>query len=97
MNSTFSVSERFLLREYEYAITAREDMTEPPLDYATSGVDIDLEAEAVSSLIDSIKSSARLPGELGHLSDFQGVLVELLSLGTRAWFWLLTESVQSCK
>tara|TARA_Y100000768_G_scaffold37920_1_gene24850 strand:- start:6689 stop:7885 length:1197 start_codon:yes stop_codon:yes gene_type:complete len=65
MNSTFSVSERFFLREYEYAITAREDMTEPPLDYAISGVDIDLEAEAVSSLIDSIKSSARLPGELG--------------------------------
>ena len=36
-----------------------------PMDYASSGVDIDLEAKAVASLIGSLASSSRAPGELG--------------------------------
>ncbi len=39
-------------------------MTEP-MDYASSGVDIDLEGRAVASLIGSLGSSTRSPGQLG--------------------------------
>jgi len=69
------------LREYEDALTAREGMAEPPLDYATSGVDIDLEAQAVSSLVGSIKSSARLPGELGAPVQLPGGFGGIVEFG----------------
>ena len=36
-----------------------------PMDYASSGVDIDLEGRAIASLIGSLGSSARSPGQLG--------------------------------
>ena len=35
------------------------------MDYAGSGVDIDLEAEAVTSLIGSLANSVRKKGEIG--------------------------------
>ncbi|MBL52262.1 MAG: phosphoribosylformylglycinamidine cyclo-ligase [Candidatus Marinimicrobia bacterium] len=52
---------------------------EEPMDYASSGVDIDLEAKAVASLIGSLSSSSRVPGELGapvHLPGGFGGIIE---------------------
>ena len=49
------------------------------MDYASSGVDIDLEAKAVASLIGSLASSSRAPGELGapvHLPGGFGGIIE---------------------
>ncbi len=49
------------------------------MDYASSGVDIDLEAKAVASLIGSLSSSSRVPGELGapvHLPGGFGGIIE---------------------
>ncbi|GIS48118.1 MAG: hypothetical protein Ct9H90mP21_0250 [Methanobacteriota archaeon] len=43
-----------------------------PMDYASSGVDIDLEAKAVASLIGSLASSSRAPGEFGAPCTSQG-------------------------
>ena len=50
-----------------------------PMDYASSGVDIDLEGRAVASLIGSLGSSAREPGQLGapvHLPGGFGGVIE---------------------
>mgnify|MGYP003313377884 FL=1 len=50
-----------------------------PMDYASSGVDIDLEAKAVASLIGSLASSSRAPGEFGapvHLPGGFGGIIE---------------------
>ena len=49
------------------------------LDYAQSGVDIDLEGSAVSALVKSLKGSAlRTPGEFGapveHAGGFSGLV-----------------------
>ncbi len=52
------------LREDEGSVLLRWVMTEP-MDYASSGVDINLEGEAVASLIGSLGVSVRRPGELG--------------------------------
>ena len=41
----------------------RRDMSGAPMDYASSGVDIDLEAQAVSSLIGSLANSVRKKGK----------------------------------
>ena len=52
---------------------------EEPMDYASSGVDIDLEAKAVASLIGSLAPSSRAPGELGapvHLPGGFGGIIE---------------------
>ena len=54
-----------------------------PMDYASSGVDIDLEAKAVASLIGSLASSSRAPGELGapvHLPGDSEGLSNLVTL-----------------
>ena len=69
------------------------------MDYASSGVDIDLEykLEAVSSLIGSLANSVRKKGEIGAQFLCPEGLEESLSLGTLDWPWLPTESVQNCK
>jgi len=43
----------------------RRGVGDKPMDYASSGVDIDAESRAVASLIDSLGSSARAPGQKG--------------------------------
>ncbi|RAH05630.1 MAG: phosphoribosylformylglycinamidine cyclo-ligase [Methanobacteriota archaeon] len=55
---------RILLREDEVIRAMRMAVVEP-LDYSSSGVDIDLEGDAVSSLIRSIAPSSRPSGSLG--------------------------------
>jgi len=54
---------------------------EDPLDYATSGVDIDLEGEAVASLIGSLTRSKRAPGELGAPVDLPGGFGGVIEFG----------------
>ncbi|MDP6188739.1 MAG: hypothetical protein QF699_05380, partial [Candidatus Poseidoniaceae archaeon] len=60
-----------------------------PMDYASAGVDIDLEGSAVASLIASLSGSTRKPGTPGapvHLPGGFGGLIEfgdsLLALAT---------------
>ena len=52
---------RLSFRDNEVAVSVRLVMGEP-MDSASSGVDIDLEAKAVASLIGSLASSSRAPG-----------------------------------
>ena len=69
---------RLSFRENEVLGFVRVAMDEP-MDYASSGVDIDLEAKAVASLIGSLASSSRAPGEIGapvHLPGGFGGIVE---------------------
>ena len=53
-----------------------------PMDYASAGVDIDLEGSAVASLIGALSSSVRQPGTPGAPVDlpggFGGLIAELL-------------------
>ena len=55
------------------------------MDYAGSGVDIDLEAEAVTSLIGSLANSVRKKGEIGAQFLCPEGLEASLSLGTLDW------------
>ena len=65
------------------------------IDYASSGVDIDLEGHAVSSLIGALGGSVRLPGTVGAPVDLQVVLEDLSNLEIIIWHWLLMELVQN--
>ena len=58
-------------REDEVPNSLRCTMDDP-LDYASSGVDIDLEGKAVASLIGSLARSKREPGDLGAPVDLPG-------------------------
>ena len=71
---------RAVFREDEIATTLRLAM-EDPLDYATSGVDIDLEGRAVASLIGSLTRSNRGPGELGAPVDLPGGFGGVIEFG----------------
>ncbi len=67
-------------REDEVATSLRRSM-EDPLDYASSGVDIDLEGKAVASLIGSLTRSKREPGELGAPVDLPGGFGGVIEFG----------------
>ena len=71
---------RTAFREDEVAISPRRTM-EDPLDYASSGVDIDLEGRAVASLIGSLVRSKREPGELGAPVDLPGGFGGVIEFG----------------
>ncbi len=64
----------------EVATSLRYAM-EDPLDYASSGVDIDLEGRAVASLIGSLARSKRVPGELGAPVDLPGGFGGVIEFG----------------
>ena len=59
----------------------RSDMSDAPMDYASSGVDIDLEAEAVSSLIGSLANSVRKKGEIGAPVPLPGGFGGIIEFG----------------
>ena len=71
---------RVIFREDEIATSLRRSM-EDPLDYASSGVDIDLEGEAVASLIGSLTRSNRGQGELGAPVDLPGGFGGVIEFG----------------
>ncbi|DAC23864.1 MAG TPA: phosphoribosylformylglycinamidine cyclo-ligase [Candidatus Poseidoniales archaeon] len=64
------------------------------IDYASSGVDIDLEGAAVSSLIGALSGSVRKPGSEGAPVDLPGGFGGLLEFGNR-WLALATDGVGS--
>ena len=51
------------------------------MDYASSGVDIDLEAQAVSSLIGSLANSVRKKGEIGAPVPLPGGFGGIIEFG----------------
>lgn len=68
------------MREDEVATSLRGSMDDP-LDYASSGVDIDLEGRAVASLIGSLSRSKRGPGQLGAPVDLPGGFGGVIEFG----------------
>ena len=64
------------------------------VDYASSGVDIDLEGHAVSSLIGALGSSVRLPGTVGAPVDLPGGFGGLIEFGDN-YLALATDGVGS--
>ena len=54
---------------------------EDGVNYASSGVDIDLEGKAVNSLINQLNSKPRLPGEIGSLIDHPGGFSGIIDFG----------------
>ena len=46
-------------------LTLRQYVVDTPMDYASSGVDIDAEGAAIASLIQSLSGSVRKPGTRG--------------------------------
>ena len=71
---------RASFREDEVPTSTGRDMDEP-LDYASSGVDIDLEGKAVASLIGSLARSKREPGDLGAPVDLPGGFGGVIEFG----------------
>ena len=71
---------RASFREDEVPTSSGRDMDEP-LDYASSGVDIDLEGKAVASLIGSLARSKREPGDLGAPVDLPGGFGGVIEFG----------------
>ena len=64
------------------------------IDYASSGVDIDLEGHAVSSLIGALGSAVRLPGTVGAPVDLPGGFGGLIEFGDN-YLALATDGVGS--
>ena len=60
--------------------TAGQPMSEP-MDYASAGVDIDLEGSAVASLIGALSKSVRQPGTPGAPVDLPGGFGGLIEFG----------------
>ena len=52
-----------------------------PMDYASAGVDIDLEGSAVASLIEALSKSVRQPGTPGAPVDLPGGFGGLIEFG----------------
>ncbi len=73
---------------------ARGDIMGEGLDYASSGVDIDLEGDAVSSLIGALGRSVRLPGMKGAPVDLPGGFGGLVEFGDN-FLALATDGVGS--
>ena len=71
---------RASFREDEVPTSTGRGMDEP-LDYASSGVDIDLEGKAVASLIGSLARSKREPGDLGAPVDLPGGFGGVIEFG----------------
>ena len=51
------------------------------MDYASSGVDIDLEGEAVASLIAQLQEPPRKAGEIGSLLEHPGGFSGIIDFG----------------
>lgn len=64
-----------------YQALARAMEAPKPMDYASSGVDIDAEGLAVSSLISSLSKSSRKPGQHGAPVDLPGGFGGIVEFG----------------
>jgi len=52
-------------RVFHAVVVSRETMVDTPMDYASSGVDIDAEGAAVASLVGALSTSIRKKGDFG--------------------------------
>jgi phosphoribosylformylglycinamidine cyclo-ligase len=68
-------------RVFHAVDTSRRSMTDPPLDYASSGVDIDAEGVAVASLVGALSSSVRKKGEFGAPVPLPGGFGGIIEFG----------------
>ena len=68
------------MSEVLQAPTGGQNMSEP-MDYASAGVDIDLEGSAVASLIGALSKSVRAPGTPGAPVDLPGGFGGLIEFG----------------
>ena len=59
----------------------RESVADAPMDYASSGVDIDAEGTAIASLIDSLSGSVRKPGTRGAPVPLPGGFGGIIEFG----------------
>ena len=68
-------------RVFDAVVMSREAMTDPPMDYASSGVDIDAEGAAVASLVGALSSSIRKKGEFGAPVPLPGGFGGIIEFG----------------
>ena len=62
-------------------LTVRQHVANTPMDYATSGVDIDAEGAAIASLIESLSGSVRKPGTRGAPVPLPGGFGGIIEFG----------------
>ena len=57
------------------------NVEDEPMDYASSGVDIDAEGRAIASLVEALGSSVRTPGERGAPVPLPGGFGGIIEFG----------------
>ena len=81
-------------QEYHELGTCASPVSETPMDYSSSGVDIDLESEAVGSLVGELGRSVRPDGSLGAPVDLPGGFGGLVEFGDK-YLAMATDGVGS--
>ena len=66
---------------FHAVVITRRAMSDTPLDYASSGVDIDAEGEAVASLVGALSASVRQKGEFGAPVPLPGGFGGIIEFG----------------
>ena len=68
-------------REFHAVVVSREAMVDTPMDYASSGVDIDAEGAAVASLVGALSTSIRKKGDFGAPVPLPGGFGGIIEFG----------------
>ena len=68
-------------RVFHAVVVSRETMVDTPMDYATSGVDIDAEGAAVASLVGALSKSIRKKGDFGAPVPLPGGFGGIIEFG----------------
>ena len=68
-------------RVFHAVVASRETMVDTPMDYATSGVDIDAEGAAVASLVGALSTSIRKKGDFGAPVPLPGGFGGIIEFG----------------
>ena len=66
---------------FHAVVIAPKAMSDTPLDYASSGVDIDAEGKAVASLVGALSASVRQKGEFGAPVPLPGGFGGIIEFG----------------
>jgi phosphoribosylformylglycinamidine cyclo-ligase len=68
-------------RVFHAVVVSRETMVDTPMDYASSGVDIDAEGAAVASLVGALSTSVRKKGDFGAPVPLPGGFGGIIEFG----------------
>ena len=68
-------------RVFHAVVVSRETMVDTPMDYASSGVDIDAEGAAVASLVGALSTSIRKKGDFGAPVPLPGGFGGIIEFG----------------